>query len=116
MLFPTYTKNIGVKNKLYKFRGGGGRFVFRKTLNSFSFHFRFYAVFNNNIFLCGNIEKCPFTYWLNGRWFLQIVDMDSGNLYPLFSYSDLLSQMWGVGVGVGGNIFFAFYAISNINF
>ena len=26
-----------------------------------------------------NIEKCPFTYWLNGRWFLQIVDRDSGN-------------------------------------
>ena len=25
----------------------------------------------------GNIEKCPFTYsyWLNGRWFLQIVDI-----------------------------------------
>ena len=27
----------------------------------------------------GNIEKCPFTYsymyWLNGRWFFQIVDI-----------------------------------------
>ena len=25
----------------------------------------------------GNIEKCPVTYsyWLNGRWFLQIVDI-----------------------------------------
>ena len=25
----------------------------------------------------GNIVKCPFTYsyWLNGRWFLQIVDI-----------------------------------------
>ena len=23
-----------------------------------------------------NIEKCPFTYWFNGRWFLQIVDRD----------------------------------------
>ena len=54
----------------------------------------------------GNIEKCPFTYWLNGRWFLQIVDihvgnfnmkltgrwfpqivdMDSGNLYPIYIY------------------------------
>ena len=47
-----------------------------------------------------NIEKCPFTYWLNGRWFLhivdrefehgarrwfpQIVDRDSGNLYPIY--------------------------------
>ena len=55
----------------------------------------------------GNIEKCPFTYWLNGRWFLQIVDMhvgnfnmnltgrwfpqivdrDSGNLYPIYIYN-----------------------------
>ena len=50
-----------------------------------------------------NIEKFPFTYWLNGRWFLQIVDRefehgvkrkvvptsqivdgDSGNLYPIY--------------------------------
>ena len=29
----------------------------------------------------GNIVKCPFTYsyWLNGRWFLQIVDIHVGN-------------------------------------
>ena len=52
----------------------------------------------------GNIEMFPFTYWLNGRWFLQIVDIhvgnfnmeltgrwfpqivdrDSGNLYPIY--------------------------------
>ena len=40
---------------------------------------------------------------------------DSGNIYPiypLFSYSDLLSQMWGGG---GHNVFLAFYAISNIS-
>ena len=24
-----------------------------------------------------------FFIWLNGRWFLQIVDRDSGNLYPI---------------------------------
>ena len=74
------------------------KFFFRRTL---LFHFGFYAIFNINIFLGGNIEKCPFTYWLNGRWFLQIVDRDSGNIYPiysLFSYTDLLSQMWGGGV------------------
>ena len=29
----------------------------------------------------GNIEKFPFTYWLNGRWFLQIVDIHVGNFY-----------------------------------
>ena len=27
----------------------------------------------------GNIAKFPFTYWLNGRWFLQIVDIHVGN-------------------------------------
>ena len=27
----------------------------------------------------GNIEKFPFTYWLNGRWFVQIVDIHVGN-------------------------------------
>ena len=53
-------------------------------------------------FFGGNIEKCPFPYWLNARWFLQIVDLgnfnmklngrlfpqivdrDSGNLYPIY--------------------------------
>ena len=62
----------------------------------------------------GNIEKCPFTYWLNGRWFLQIVDWDSGNIYSiylLFPCSDFLSEMWGWlgGGGGGGNVFVAFY-------
>ena len=59
------------------------------------------------------IEKCPFTYWLNGRWFLQIVERDSWNLYPLyplFPCSDFVSQMWGGGC----NVFLTFYAISNI--
>ena len=52
-----------------------------------------------------NIENCPFTYWLNGRWFLQIVERDSWNLcplYPLFPCSDLVSQMWGWFGGGGG--------------
>ena len=61
----------------------------------------FYARSISNIFgfFWGNIEKFPFTYWLNGflqivdignfnmklngRWFPQIVDRDSGNLYPI---------------------------------
>ena len=82
MLFPTLKKNSFVF------------FCVRKTILS---HFTFYAIFNikKNI-----IEKCPFTYWLNGRWFLQIVDGDSWNLpvyplYPLFPCSDFVSQMWG---------------------
>ena len=62
-------------------------------------------------------EKCPFTYWLNGRLFLQIVERDSWNLYtlyPLFPCSDFVSQMWGVVWGGGRNVFLTFYAISNI--
>ena len=65
-----------------------------------------------------NIEKCPFTYWLNGRWFLQIVESDIWNLYtlyPLFPCSDFVSQMWGwLGGGGGCNVFLTLYAISNI--
>ena len=65
-----------------------------------------------------NIEKCPFTYWLNGRWFLQIVERDSWNLYPLyplFPCSDFVSQMWGWFGGGGCNVFLTFYAISSIS-
>ena len=83
-------------------------YPFRKT-NFFHWMFSscfFYARSISNIFrfFLGNIEKCPFTYWLYGRWFLQIVDIgnfnmklngrcfpqivdhvdrDSGNLYPI---------------------------------
>ena len=56
-------------------------------------------------------EKCPFTYWLNGRWFLQIVERDSWHvypLYPLFPCSDFVSQRFGGG---GCNVFLTFYAI-----
>ena len=59
----------------------------------FYFSFMLFSTLKKN-----NIEKCPFTYWLNGRWFLQIVDRDSWNLYPLyplFPCSDFVSQMWG---------------------
>ena len=67
----------------------------------------FYAIFN---IAKNNIEKCPFTYWLNGRWLLQIVDRDSWNLYPLyplFPCSDFESQMWGWLGGGGGVMFFS---------
>ena len=33
---------------------------------------------------------------LNGWWFSQIVDRDSGNLYPIY----ILHSLFGVGVGV----------------
>ena len=103
MLFPTL-KKINKKNWCKKkFGGGGGGCFFRKTILS---HFTFYAIFNAIFNIKkNNIEKCPFTYWLNGRWFLQIIDGDSWNLYPLyplFPCSDLVSQMWGMWVWGGG--------------
>ena len=46
-------------------------------------HFMLFTTFlkknsgnTNNFF----IEKCPFTYWLNGRWFFQIVDIGNFNM------------------------------------
>ena len=63
-------------------------------------------------------RKTPFTYWLNGRWFLQIVERDSCNLYtlyPLFPCSDFVSQMWGWFGGGSVMFFLTFYAISNIS-
>ena len=90
--------------------GGVEFFFFRNIILS---HFTFYAIFNIKK------KKYPFTYWLNGRWFLQIVDGDSWNLYPLyplFPCSDFVSQMWGgLGGGGGCNVFLTFYAISNIS-
>ena len=76
MLFPTLKKKFGVKkNNPEKQFFLISRFMLFSTLK--------------------NIEKCPFTYWLNGRWFLQIVGRDSWNLYPLyplFPCSDFVSQ------------------------
>ena len=54
--------------------------------------------FLENQHLKKNIEKCPFTYWLNGRWFLQIVDGDSGNLYILYSLVLIFFLKCGGGV------------------
>ena len=87
----------------------------------FSLCFMLFATLKKQFFLISRFmlfstlkKKCPFTYWLNGRWFLQI-DRDSWNLYPLyplFPCSDFVSQMWGGG---GCNVFLTFYAISNIS-
>ena len=102
MLFPTLKKKNWCKKNL---GGVGVDFFFRKTILS---HFTFYAIFNIKK---NYIEKCPFTYWLNGRWFLQIVDGDSWNLYPLyplFPCSDFVSQMCGGGRGV---MFFSHFTL-----
>ena len=50
-------------------------FVEKKNLAIIS-HLMFSLCFFN----AGNIQKCPFTYWLNGRWFLQIVDIGNFNM------------------------------------
>ena len=59
MLFPTF-----LENKIWKYK-------------TCYFSFNVFFVF---FLYAGNIVKCPFTYhaysyWLNGRWFLQIVDI-----------------------------------------
>ena len=59
--------NISRKKKLF----------LRKTIIS-------HLMFSSCLVYAGNIEKCPFTYWLNGRWFLQIVDI--GNLKKDWKY------------------------------
>ena len=106
MLFPTLKKKIAVKKK---FRGGGGVDFFLEK--------QFFLISRFMLFstLKKNIEKCPFTYWLNGRWFLQIVERDSWNLYPLyplFPCSDFVSQMWGwFGGGGGGVMFFSHFML-----
>ena len=94
MLFPTLKK----KNWCTKKFGGGGGGGVEQQFFLIS-RFMLFSTLQKN-----NIEKCPFTYWLNGRWFLQIVDRDSWNLYPLyplFLCSDLYLKcgvVWGGGV------------------
>ena len=92
MLFPTLKKKYLCKKKIYS----GIFFFFRKSILS---DFTFYAIFSIEK---KYIEKCPFTYWLNGRWFLQIVQLASISIYPLFPCSDFVSQMWRWFGGGGG--------------
>ena len=57
-----------------KTNSGNTKKNFFEKSNYFSFNVFF--VF----FYAGNIEKCPFIYWLNGRWFFQIVDIGNFNM------------------------------------
>ena len=56
MLFPTF-----LEKKIWEYK---------TIISAFNVFFVFFMY-------AGNIVKCPFTYsyWLNGRWFLQIVDI-----------------------------------------
>ena len=84
--------------------GGGGCWIFFLEKQFFLIsRFMLFSTLKKKI-----LKSAPFTYWLNGRWFLQIVDGDSWNiypLYPLFPCSDFVSQMWG-GLGGGGGVMF----------
>ena len=58
---------------------------------------------------------------LSGRWFPQMVDRDSGNLYPLCPPYLCFDPKGGGGVGVGGgvkkqNVFFRKTIISHFMF
>ena len=100
-------KDIWCKKKIPGGGGGGVEYIFRKTVLS---HFTFYAIFNITKHIetpCLSVRPSRLVYWLNGRWFLQIVDRDSWNLYPLyplFPCSDFVSQMWGWFGGGGGGV------------
>ena len=66
MLFPTFQK----KNCVNKISGGGGGVVLK---NIFFFRKQFFLISRFILFSTlknNNIEMFPFTYWLNGRWFL----------------------------------------------
>ena len=91
------------------------------------FYFFFAFPTKKSFFGGGNIEKCPFTYWLNGRWFLQIVDIigefENGVIWKVVSpdheigtvgiyIQDTLHSL--VLISFSFHVFFTFYAISNI--
>ena len=80
--------------------GGGVEFFFLEKQFFLISRFMLFSTLKIN-----NIEKCPFTYWLNGRWFLQIVDGDSWNIYPLYIlYSFVLILYLKCGGGLGGGV------------
>ena len=112
ILFPTLKK---IKNWCKKKNPGGGRCGF------FFLEKQFFLISLVMLFSTLNkyIEKCPFTYWLNGSWSLQIVERDWVGIYIhyiLYSLVLILYLKCGGGLGGGGcNVFLTFYAISNIS-
>ena len=100
MLFPTFKKSW-CKNKIPGGGGGGVEFfLFFFCRKKQFFLISRFVIFN----IKTNIEKCPFTYWLNGRWFLQIVDRTVGIYihYILYSLVLILHLKCGGGLGGGG--------------
>ena len=81
-------KNLGIQNNYFSFNVFFVFFMYAGNIVKCPFTYSYWL--NGRWFLqivdignfyheIGNIEKFPFTYWLNGRWFLQIVDIHVGN-------------------------------------
>ena len=68
-----------IKKKKNPGGGGGCGFFFLEKQFFLISCFMLFSTLKNKI-----LKKYPFTYWLNGRWFLQIVERDSWNLYPFY--------------------------------
>ena len=117
MLFPTLKTKIWCKNKNSGGGGGGVLNFFLKEKQFFLIsRFMLFSTLKKNIEtpVYPSIRPSRLVYWLNGRWFLQIVDRDSWNLYPLFPLfpcSDFVSQMWGWFGGGGGVMFFSHFML-----
>ena len=114
MNFLNIEKNKFEKKKFFKISyilrvscsGGGVEFFFLEK--QFFLISLFILCYFQFFFL-----KFPFTYWLNGRWLLQIVDRDSWDLYPLyplFPCSDFVSQKWGSQWFGGGGVSVMFFS------
>ena len=100
-VFFAFRAISNIKNKNWctkKISGGGGGGEFCLFVEKQFFLISRFMLFSTlkKIY----IEKCPFTYWLNGRWLLQIVERDSWNLYPLYplfpcsDFTTQFSQEW----------------------
>ena len=53
-----------------------------------------FPTFKKKVYFFGNIEKCPLTCWLNGRWFLQIVDIGNFNMEVKWKVVFPHSRQW----------------------
>ena len=100
MIFPTFKKKNWCKKNFWGV--SNYYFFFLKTLlYHFISHFMLFSTLKKNC----NIEKCPFTYWLNGRWFLQIVDRAVG-IYIQYNSLFPCSDFFKCGGGLGGGVIF----------
>ena len=74
MLFPTLNKKNGCNGFLTFYAISN---ISRKQNLGIQNNYFSFNVFFVFFLYAGNIVKCPFTYsyWLNGRWFLQILDI-----------------------------------------